>query len=177
MTKPQHPNLQHTVANTILIININNSNNFKSYELPYSHARLTSIKFTKQQSVSQSVSQSVGDKHNQWSDSGPIINLDWTFWDSTAVSIFVVISRRQCCLDYLWRNIIPRYICANDTLWEKQVFSHLSILVGKLLSSLPSAIQRQNEKQTDDTLSVNMFFRRKKFNAKSWRKRWIIQTT
>ena len=27
MTKPQLPNLQQTVANTILIININNSNN------------------------------------------------------------------------------------------------------------------------------------------------------
>ena len=99
------------------------------------------------------------------------INLNWISLDSTAVSIFVVILRRQCCLDYLWRNVITRYICANDTLWEKQVFSHLSILAGKLLSSLPSAIHRQNEKQTDDTLLVNMFFRRKKFNAKSWRKR------
>ena len=30
MTKPQLSNLQQTVANTILIININNSNNFNS---------------------------------------------------------------------------------------------------------------------------------------------------
>ena len=43
-----------------------------SFELPSSHARVTSIKFTKQQWVSESVSQWVSDKHNQWSDSGPI---------------------------------------------------------------------------------------------------------
>ena len=39
-----------------------------SFELASSHARVTSIKFTKQQLGSQSVS----DKHSQWSDSGPI---------------------------------------------------------------------------------------------------------
>ena len=43
-----------------------------SFELPSSHARLTLIKFTKQQWVSELVSQLVTDKHNQWSDSGPI---------------------------------------------------------------------------------------------------------
>ena len=40
-----------------------------SFELASSHARVTSIKFTKQEWVSESVS----DKHSQWSDSGPII--------------------------------------------------------------------------------------------------------
>ena len=39
-----------------------------SFELVSSHARVTSIKFSKQQGVSQLVS----DKHCQWSDSGPI---------------------------------------------------------------------------------------------------------
>ena len=44
MTKPQLPNLQQTVAGTILIINISNS-----FELPSSHARVTSIKFAKRE--------------------------------------------------------------------------------------------------------------------------------
>ena len=48
-------------------------------------ASFTSIKSTKQQSVSQSVSQLVTDKHSQWSDSGPIkiqLNLTaLTYWD------------------------------------------------------------------------------------------------
>ena len=45
-----------------------------SFELPSSHARVTSIKFTKQESVNESVSEWVTDKHSQlqWSDSGPI---------------------------------------------------------------------------------------------------------
>ena len=43
-----------------------------SFELASSHARVTSIKFTKQEWVSQLVSQSVSDKGKQWSDSGPI---------------------------------------------------------------------------------------------------------
>ena len=43
-----------------------------SLELSSPHASFTSIKFTKQESVSESVSQSVSDKHSQWSDSGPI---------------------------------------------------------------------------------------------------------
>ena len=43
-----------------------------SFELPSSHARVTSIKFSKHEWVSQLVSQWVTDKHSQWSDSGPI---------------------------------------------------------------------------------------------------------
>ena len=43
-----------------------------SFELASSHARVTSIKFTKREWVSQWVSESVSDKHCQWSDSGPI---------------------------------------------------------------------------------------------------------
>ena len=39
-----------------------------SFEMASLHARATSIKFTEQQLVSESVS----DKHSQWSDSGPI---------------------------------------------------------------------------------------------------------
>ena len=31
MTKHQHPNLQQTVSNTILIINISNSNNLNKF--------------------------------------------------------------------------------------------------------------------------------------------------
>ena len=53
MNKPQLPNLQQTVVNTVLNININNSNNFNKFGLPSSHARVTSIKFTKRYGVSE----------------------------------------------------------------------------------------------------------------------------
>ena len=51
----QLPNLQQTVANTILSINISNTVLLTStrLELASSHARVTSIKFTKQESVSE----------------------------------------------------------------------------------------------------------------------------
>ena len=69
MTIPQFPNLQQTVADTILIIkstkqesvseSVSQSVSDKhsqtvttSFELPSSHARVTSIKFTKRESVS-----------------------------------------------------------------------------------------------------------------------------
>ena len=45
-------NLHQTVVNTFLIINMSNSNNLNKFELSSSHARVTSIKFTKRQSVS-----------------------------------------------------------------------------------------------------------------------------
>ena len=41
-----------------------------SFEMPSSHARVTSIKF--RESVREWVSEWVSDKHSQWSDSGPI---------------------------------------------------------------------------------------------------------
>ena len=56
----------------ILIINISNSNNLNKFWVGI--FRVTSIKFTKRQSVSEWVSESVSDKHSQWSDSGPIKN-------------------------------------------------------------------------------------------------------
>ena len=65
MTKLQLPNLHKIFFNTILSINISNTNNLKSFELAYSHARVTSIKSTKQELISQSVSQSVSDKGKQ----------------------------------------------------------------------------------------------------------------
>ena len=71
-TKLHFPNLHQTVVNTFLTINMSNSNNLNKFELSSSHARVTSIKFTKQQWVSESVSESVSDKHFQWSESGPI---------------------------------------------------------------------------------------------------------
>ena len=43
-----------------------------SFELASSHARVTSIKFTKHYGVSEWVREGVSDKHSQWSDSGPI---------------------------------------------------------------------------------------------------------
>ena len=60
LNKLQLPN-QQTVANMILSINISKSNNLNisSFELPSSHARVTSIKFTKQESVSELVSELV----------------------------------------------------------------------------------------------------------------------
>ena len=50
ITKPQLPNMQQTVANKVLIINISNSYNINNFW----------------------VSEWVSDKHSQWSDSGPI---------------------------------------------------------------------------------------------------------
>ena len=58
--------LSSTWARVAVVVNLN------KFELSSSHARVTSIKFTKQELVSESVSQSVTDKHSQWSDSGPI---------------------------------------------------------------------------------------------------------
>ena len=46
MTKPQISNLEQTVGNTILIINISKKIQL-SFELASSHARVTSIKSTK----------------------------------------------------------------------------------------------------------------------------------
>ena len=57
MTKLHIPNLHQTVFNTFLINNISNSNNLNKFELSSSHARVTLIKFTKQDGVSQLVSE------------------------------------------------------------------------------------------------------------------------
>ena len=57
MTKPQLPNLQQTNANTILSIDIGNSNNLNNFKLASLHARATPIKSAKRYGVSQSVSQ------------------------------------------------------------------------------------------------------------------------
>ena len=65
LTKPQRRNLQQIVAKMILI---KNSYNLNKFELASSHARATSIKSTKQDSVRELIS----DKGGQWSDSGPI---------------------------------------------------------------------------------------------------------
>ena len=59
MTKPQLLNLQQTVANTIIIINISNGNNLNKFELSSSHARVTSIKFSKQELVSYGQDQAM----------------------------------------------------------------------------------------------------------------------
>ena len=76
MTIPQFQNLQQTVADTILIIKSTKQESVSesvsqsvsdehsqtvttSFELPSSHARVTSIKITKQQSVSALVSELV----------------------------------------------------------------------------------------------------------------------
>ena len=72
MTKPVFPNLQQTVANTILSIIISNS-----FELVSSHARATSIKSTKRHGVSESMTELVtmvglGSNENQHSATGII---------------------------------------------------------------------------------------------------------
>ena len=59
MTKLHLPNLHQNVVNTILIINMSNTNNLNKFEVSSSHARVKSIKFTKQEWVSQLVSQLV----------------------------------------------------------------------------------------------------------------------
>ena len=87
------PNLRFHICNKLLPTRSSSSTSATiktstSFELASSKARVTSIKFTKQewvsQSVSQLVSQSVSDKGKQWSDSGPIKTLRWKlhFWES-----------------------------------------------------------------------------------------------
>ena len=68
------PNLSFQICNKLLPTRSSSATvtTSTSLELASSHARVTSIKFTKQESVSQLVSQSVSDKGKQWSDSGPI---------------------------------------------------------------------------------------------------------
>ena len=56
----------------MLIINISNSNNLNKYWVGiFTHqGRINQVYW--RYGVSQSVSELVSDKHNQWSDSGPI---------------------------------------------------------------------------------------------------------
>ena len=49
MTKVNLPNLHQTVVGMFLIINFNNSTTSTSFELLSSHARVTLIKFAKQE--------------------------------------------------------------------------------------------------------------------------------
>ena len=68
MAKPQLPNLQQTVANTILITNISNSNNLNKFWVGI----FTRQGYSNQVSAKREfVSQLVSDKHSQWSDSAP----------------------------------------------------------------------------------------------------------
>ena len=71
MTKPQLLNLQQTVTNMILIINIDNSNNINEFWVG-----IFTIKGHINQAywtgVSDGVSQIVSDQGCKWSDSGPI---------------------------------------------------------------------------------------------------------
>ena len=59
-----------------------------SFEFASSHLRVTAIKFTKQQLVSQLVSEWVIDKHSQWSDSGPI---------KMGLAHFLLVIASDCC--------------------------------------------------------------------------------
>ena len=61
MTKLQLPHLHQTFVNKFLNTNISNLNKF---ELVYSHARVTSMKSSKQQSVSESVSEFSDNAHS-----------------------------------------------------------------------------------------------------------------
>ena len=54
LTKPQLRNFQQVVDDTILL---SNSYNINKFCVGFSHTRVTSIKFTKQQSVSQQVGE------------------------------------------------------------------------------------------------------------------------
>ena len=102
MTKPQLPNMQQTVANTILIINISNSN--KPQQVLSSHLHTPgsyqSSLLNRSEWVSQWVSESVS--HWQalpkWSDSGPIkIRNTWsaliqsTTFTRTSTSTWILI--------------------------------------------------------------------------------------
>ena len=57
MTKLQLPNLHKSVVNMFFSINISNSNSINKFELASSHARITSIKSTKQDGVSWFVTE------------------------------------------------------------------------------------------------------------------------
>ena len=63
MTKPQLPNLQQTPTQSSSSTSATVTT-LTSFELASSKARVTPIKFTNQESVSQLVSQLVTDKHN-----------------------------------------------------------------------------------------------------------------
>ena len=95
MTKLQLPKLHTTVVNTFLIINISNKQQYytttTSFELASSKARITSVKSTKQQSVSESLTRVANDRTwvqkdkgnckywigqlTQTSDRNPILNM------------------------------------------------------------------------------------------------------
>ena len=75
---PLWPNLSFKICNKLLptrsssLTSATVTTTSTSFEKASSHARVTSIKFTKQELVSELVSQSVSDKSKQWSDSSPI---------------------------------------------------------------------------------------------------------
>ena len=78
MTKPQLPNLQQTVANTILITNISKSNNLNKFWVGIitRQGHINQVYQTGvSQWVSEWVSESVSDRHCHWLDSGLIINV------------------------------------------------------------------------------------------------------
>ena len=72
LTKIQHPKLQETVSNTILITDISNSNNLNKYWVGIFTCYIYYV-------VVIWVSQLVSDKHSQWSDSGPIKSVIWSY--------------------------------------------------------------------------------------------------
>ena len=74
------PNLSFQICNKLLPTRSSSSTSATvttsiSFELASSHARVTSIKFTKRYGVNEWVSEWVSDNHSQWSDSGPIKTL------------------------------------------------------------------------------------------------------
>ena len=80
-----------------------------SFELASSHARVTPLRFTKQDGVSQLVSQSVSDKGKQWSDSGPIIKKTWNEYNNFPWrwSDFSFKAVPNCCPDLNYQTSPP----------------------------------------------------------------------
>ena len=159
MTKVDLPNLYQTVVGMFLIINFNNSSTSTSFELLSSHARVTLIKFARQEWVSESVSQGVSQWQDwQWSDSGPIKRNNWVHliknkkrnWDDTFgnfdnwpisprdfLSSKSWISKKYTLFHFLWKttsftHLTQFYIPSqNELIWKTPFFTFSILASGK----------------------------------------------
>ena len=120
---PNHlPNLHQNVVNMFLIVNRATVTIPTIFELSSSHARATPIKFTKQEWVSESVSQwvseSVSDKHCQWSDSGPIKKEEDNF---NLITVLIILNcnsiNAQVARD-TWKYCIFTSNCSHEFCWS-----------------------------------------------------------
>ena len=117
MNNPQLPNLQQTVANTILIINISNSYNINKFWVGI---------FTRQGHINKvnltGESWLVSDNDSQWSDSGPIKRMKWkNVWKKFATYLWAFTSLVWLPPSILTVNVTPwsKKSCPQGTSWKK----------------------------------------------------------